>query len=179
MDELVLFYPVGHQNHRKPGHPERPERVEVIWSAFQKAGWWTKVRQIEPLQIPTGVLESVHTHAYLNLLELSCRRSGQLDADTYTTPRSWELAHHAGGGALAVAEAVWQGTARRGFALCRPPGHHAMRWRRASRTPGSPATRLPVQRTTWGRSDLTSASRRSSLTLPGVQLAVTPEGRLC
>ena len=46
--------------------------------------------------------------------------------DTYTTPATWELAHRAAGGAAALASAIWEGKAKRGFALTRPPGHHAM-----------------------------------------------------
>jgi acetoin utilization deacetylase AcuC-like enzyme len=45
--------------------------------------------------------------------------------DTYTTTSSWQLALNAAGGAMAVATEVWQGKAQRGFALTRPPGHHA------------------------------------------------------
>jgi acetoin utilization deacetylase AcuC-like enzyme len=75
--------------------------------------------------LPDRVLRVVHSPAYLNLLELSCRRGGHLDADTYVTPASWNLAHQAAGGATAVASAVWEGQAKRGFALSRPPGHHA------------------------------------------------------
>jgi acetoin utilization deacetylase AcuC-like enzyme len=127
MEELAIFYPSGHQAHSKSGHPERPERVEVIWAALKKADWWGRAVQVSPLDVPIAVLHAVHTPAYLNLLELSCRRSGQLDADTYTTPKSWNLAHQAAGGAITVAEAVWQREAKRGLALCRPPGHHAMR----------------------------------------------------
>jgi acetoin utilization deacetylase AcuC-like enzyme len=127
MDELILFYPTGHQEHFQGGHPERPERVEVIWKALQIAEWWGQVAQVYPVEVSEKVLKAVHTPAYLNLLELSCRRGGHLDADTYTTPQSWDLAHKSAGGAIAVAEAVWQRKWRRGFALCRPPGHHAMR----------------------------------------------------
>ena len=32
MQLLTLYYPEGHQAHYFPGHPERPERVEVIRS---------------------------------------------------------------------------------------------------------------------------------------------------
>ncbi len=127
MNELSVFYPSGHQGHFKHGHPERPERVEVIWGALKEAAWWERAAQAAPLEVPEQVLHSVHTSAYLNLLELSCRRGGQLDADTYVTPKSWGLAHQAAGGAIAVVEAVWQRKAKRGLALCRPPGHHAMR----------------------------------------------------
>jgi acetoin utilization deacetylase AcuC-like enzyme len=49
----------------------------------------------------------------------------RLDPDTYTVPETLELAYQAAGGAVAIASAVWQMNARRGFALSRPPGHHA------------------------------------------------------
>jgi acetoin utilization deacetylase AcuC-like enzyme len=45
--------------------------------------------------------------------------------DTYTTMDSWRLALNAAGGGVAVGRAVWEGRSRRGFALARPPGHHA------------------------------------------------------
>jgi acetoin utilization deacetylase AcuC-like enzyme len=127
MHDLALFYPDGHQAHARKGHPERPERVEVIWSALQKEPYWAQVEQVGPAQIPASILEGVHSPAYLNLLEMACRRGSQLDADTYTTPGSWNLALQAAGGAVAVSQAVWNREAKRGFALCRPPGHHAMR----------------------------------------------------
>lgn len=127
MKDIILFYPKGHQAHAKMGHPERPERIEVIWSALQEESWWGQAEQVEAAPVPMAVLESVHSPAYLNLLEMACRRGGYLDADTYTTPQSWNLALQAAGGALAVAQAVWTQEAKRGFALCRPPGHHAMR----------------------------------------------------
>lgn len=47
--------------------------------------------------------------------------------DTYTTKTSWGLALQAAGGAISVANSVWRGEAQRGFALTRPPGHHATR----------------------------------------------------
>ena len=125
MDEFVWFYPQGHEAHQARGHPERPERVEVIRTAMEQAGLWDKYPKIAPVTIPEHVLQRIHSPAYLNLLEMACRRGGHLDADTYVTASSWNLAHQAAGGGVAVAQAVWHGKARRGFALTRPPGHHA------------------------------------------------------
>ncbi|RPI34370.1 MAG: histone deacetylase [Chloroflexota bacterium] len=125
MDDLVYFYPEGHEAHFERGHPERPERVEAIRSALQAAGWWDPYPRLEPVSLAPDVLKTVHNPAYVSLLEAVCRMDGHLDSDTYTTPDSWRLAHQAAGGAAAVASQVWQGKARRGFALCRPPGHHA------------------------------------------------------
>ncbi len=127
MEEMVYFYPEGHSAHFEPEHPERPERVETIRTALVDAGLWDRYPKVSPIDITADLLSSVHTPAYLNLLEMTCRRAGQLDSDTFTTQASWELAHRAAGGAAAAASFVWQGKAKRGFALARPPGHHAMR----------------------------------------------------
>lgn len=127
MDDLVYFYPEGHAVHYEANHPERPERVEVIRLALQQRGWWENYPKLSPLPLPDNILLNVHSKEYLNLLEISCQRGGHLDADTYLTPASWRLALSAAGGAASVAQAVWQGQARYGFALTRPPGHHAMR----------------------------------------------------
>lgn len=125
MEDLVLYYPVGHEAHFAAGHPERPERFETIRQVLVAADLWDMFLHVEPLQLPDIVLRAIHTPVYLDRLEVTCRRSGWFDSDTYTTPASWDLAHKAAGGGAAVAAAVWEGQARRGFALTRPPGHHA------------------------------------------------------
>lgn len=127
MRNLALFYPEGHQAHAEYGHPERPERVEVIREALQQAGLWENALQVTPVPLSPSLLESVHSRDYLSLLERVSQRGGHLDADTYVTQASWKLALQAAGGAVALAHRVWNREARTGLALTRPPGHHAMR----------------------------------------------------
>ncbi len=129
MDDLVYFYPEGHQAHFEQGHPERPERVEAIRQALREAGWWDEFPRLEPEDVPEGVLHRIHDPEYLSHLKMVCQRGQRYDMDTYTTPESWQLALNAAGGGIAVADAVWQREAKRGFALTRPPGHHATRVR--------------------------------------------------
>lgn len=127
MDEMVFYYPQGHAAHFETGHPERPERVETLCESLQAAGWWHLYPHLEPFPLPEALLLAVHDPAYLAILRAACQRGQHLDMDTYTTPASWQLALNAAGGAIALATAVWSGAARRGFALTRPPGHHATR----------------------------------------------------
>jgi acetoin utilization deacetylase AcuC-like enzyme len=125
MFDIVYFYPENHQKHAHPGHPERPERVEAIRTALKGAGWWDPYPHLNPLEFPMEVLASVHTAKHLSFIEYASKQGGRLDPDTYLTPHSWELALQAVGGGASVALAVWGGDAKRGFALTRPPGHHA------------------------------------------------------
>lgn len=122
MRELSLFYPTGHENHHAPNHPERPERVEAIRKALSGADLWQEAFLVSPVEIPEKVLKAIHTPGHLERIRSAVN---YLDADTYLTPASGQLAYNAAGGGIAVAESIWEGEARRGFALTRPPGHHA------------------------------------------------------
>ncbi len=125
MNELVLFYPRGHEAHAEFGHPERPERVEALRNALREEGIWEEASLLEPAPLGDEILENVHHPAYLKHLKAACQSGQRLDMDTYITPASWQLALNAAGGAVAVARSVWRRDSRRGFALTRPPGHHA------------------------------------------------------
>ena len=125
MHDLVFFYPENHADHFEPGHPERPERVETIRTALAGVGWWERFPHLDPVEPSMDVLSAIHEMNYLRTLEAACAQGSHLDMDTYTTTASWQLALNSAGGAMAVAEAVWKDKATRGFALCRPPGHHA------------------------------------------------------
>ena len=129
MESLVIFFPEGHQKHYIYGHPERPERIQAIREGLEEAGYWNAYPVIPP-QLPTAeLLEAVHDQDYLALLERTSRKEQMLDPDTYATIDSWQLALNAAGGALAVIEQVWERDAHTGFALTRPPGHHATKFR--------------------------------------------------
>ena len=125
MQDLVIFYPNHHEDHFEPGHPERPERVEAIKKALEDKEIWQPFPHLEPIPLPTEVLHTVHTSKYLTQIQTASQSGQRIDMDTYITSHSWDLALNAAGGAAAVAEAVWTRSANRGFALCRPPGHHA------------------------------------------------------
>jgi len=125
MKDIALFYPEGHEAHAEYGHPECPERVDVIHEALKKNGIWDESVQVEPLELSQDLLMSIHDINYLERLEHVSLSGLRLDMDTYTTRDSWEIAKKAAGGAIAVAKDVWYQNVKRGFALTRPPGHHA------------------------------------------------------
>ena len=133
MVDLIYFYPDGHEKHAEDGNPERPQRVEAAVNGLKSIGWWDIYPKIKPKELSAKLLAEVHSPEYLEWLPSFSSQGQHIDGDTYTTPHSWSLALKAAGGAAAVAQLVWNndlidtGSPLRGFALSRPPGHHAKR----------------------------------------------------
>lgn len=125
MSDIIYYYPTNHEQHFEAGHPERPARIKAIYQWLEEANLWEPYPKADPLKISKKVLESIHTPHHLARLEAACKHGQRLDTDTYLTAASWQIALNSMGGAAAVAQAVWRKEAKRGFALTRPPGHHA------------------------------------------------------
>jgi acetoin utilization deacetylase AcuC-like enzyme len=127
MHQIAFFYPDGHEAHYRWGHAERPERVETIRKVLTDEGIWQKGLQLPAQGIPNAVLNAIHSQHLLDSVRTHSENEEDYDLDTYLTKASWQLALNAAGGASAVASAVWRREAGVGFALTRPPGHHATR----------------------------------------------------
>ena len=73
-------------------------------------------------------LKLCHSEKYINHVKKFCEDGGgYLDADTYTNEYSYEAAVIAVGGLIDLVKQVIDGKLKNGFALLRPPGHHAER----------------------------------------------------
>lgn len=83
--------------------------------------------KVEATPVPMEQLLEVHLQQYIDQVkEVTDRGGGNLDPDTYVNDRSYEVALLAAGGLLNLVQAVLEGQVNNGFALVRPPGHHAM-----------------------------------------------------
>lgn len=67
----------------------------------------------------------MHPEAYIDRVEEYCAQGAAFDADTPTSPGSWEAALRAAGGACAMVDALMANGASCAFSGLRPPGHHA------------------------------------------------------
>jgi acetoin utilization deacetylase AcuC-like enzyme len=107
-----------------PGHPERPERAEVmdvIADTWRKRGG----EVVAPRAATADQLARVHDASYIERIAATSGRATALDPDTYTSPESYEIALLAAGAAIDAVERVVGGSHSSALALVRPPGHHA------------------------------------------------------
>ena len=125
MSVAVAWNPACRHHYGGAGHPERPQRFEVVLDALRWPELAPLVTWVEAPLPPRAVIERVHPARYIDMLEaLAARGGGALDADTFLGPRSWETVLACAGVALtAVEQGMQRGSA---FGITRPPGHHAL-----------------------------------------------------
>jgi acetoin utilization deacetylase AcuC-like enzyme len=124
---LTLIHSEHFAEHQTPpGHPERPERAEVMDVV---AGRWKSrgVDVVPPSAVTREQLLRVHDADYVRRISETAGRAVKLDPDTYTSPESHEIALLAAGAAVQAVNHAMSGPQHRALALVRPPGHHAER----------------------------------------------------
>ncbi len=108
------------------GHPEGPQRIEAINKMLEEEKVFSAYTIIEPRPATKEEVYLIHTPSYFKKIkETSGRERVYLDPDTSTSARSYETALLAAGGLLKAADMIMEEKIKNGFALVRPPGHHA------------------------------------------------------
>ena len=125
---LTLFTSSRFADHlTPPGHPERVERhavMQAVASEFRQRGGDVR----EPRAATGDEIRRVHERDYLTLIMETAGRAVALDADTFTSPETYDVACLAAGAAVSAVDHVLDGgPGTRALALVRPPGHHAER----------------------------------------------------
>ena len=105
---MKLIYNELFLQHQTDGlHPESCQRLQAFEGVVQTS-----------LPDGTPYISLVHTPAYIQKVKDACKMGANLDGDTMTSLNSFKVAVHAIGATMLAA-------AQNGFALVRPPGHHA------------------------------------------------------
>ena len=110
---------------RETVHPERPDRLRAIRQHLSATGLWERCNPLEARRATPEELHLVHTPEHCRVVQEHCLASKDFRSDTYAVEASWEAALLSCGAVVEMSLAVARGDQRNGFALVRPPGHHA------------------------------------------------------
>jgi acetoin utilization deacetylase AcuC-like enzyme len=107
---MDIFFDPIFLKHDTGFHPENAGRLELILDYLGKTT--KKPRSGE------AYLDIAHTQDYIEQVQMLSKLGGSLDPDTPLSRHSYDAACYAAGAAIDASECG-------GFALVRPPGHHA------------------------------------------------------
>jgi len=118
-----------YMNHQAgPFHPESPQRLEVIYAMLEESDMAGRFQEVPVREAEKKELLLIHSPEYIDRVAATEGKPfSSLDPDTSTSPGSYEAALLASGGLCQAISMVITGELVNGFALVRPPGHHAER----------------------------------------------------
>ena len=112
-------------HHMGQFHVETPQRLEVIYRMIDEKITFS-LDKIKPRLATEDELTLIHTPDHVNMIKSTDGKEHvQLDPDTSTSAKSWEVACLATGGVLNAVDSIMEEKIQNAFALVRPPGHHA------------------------------------------------------
>ena len=115
--------------HDMRGHPENSDRLRAISEELDRRQYWQYFSAIKSRTVTDEELNWVHQSGYLfEIKSLSEMGGGYFDPnsqDTYLNEFSFDAAKIAAGSNIELNLAVYDRKVDSGFALLRPPGHHA------------------------------------------------------
>src|SRR5947209_1955211 len=127
MKTALVHHPIYAKHDTGPGHPEMPQRYEVVMDALRRdEDLWGRLNEITPEKASKGIVQAAHSPQHFRFVENAFADGvDRLDADTTISMKSFDASLFAAGGAVAAVDAVMQGEADNAFVAVRPPGHHA------------------------------------------------------
>ena len=123
----LLFDDSFKEHFAQYSHPECPERLDAVTEGFRRNALWEAAKHFAPRPAKLDELTLVHDRTYVTrLLQIfDQHKTGNLDPDTFFSKGTKVAALGAAGGGIDLATAVHNREIDWGWALVRPPGHHA------------------------------------------------------
>ena len=124
--ETQIGYSKDFSRHDNAGHPENAQRLQAMMGELQNTSFYDELDFFEPALIDEKALHSLHSDEMIQQIkDISSAGDSWLDLDTYVCKSDYETARKAASGLLQISMNILGGKADNGFALVRPPGHHA------------------------------------------------------
>lgn len=122
----IVTDPIYMAHQTVEGHPERPERLEVIYDMLDIGNFRRFFHHIPARPAENKELLAVHSPEYIKRIAATDGKEfSSLTPDTSTSEHSYRAALMAAGGLFQAVAASVSGAVTNAFVLARPPGHHA------------------------------------------------------
>ena len=121
----LIVYSDRFLEHDQFNHPENSERLVSIMRTLRKSKTFEKLNIISPQPLDEKDILEVHSEEMIKKIRELSETGGWIDLDTYVCLGSYDIARLAAGGVVMLASKIISGEDENGFALVRPPGHHA------------------------------------------------------
>lgn len=124
---MSLVYSPEYNNHQNKYHIENKSRTDAIMENLSKKSFFNKLEVLKPDYAQLNDILSVHSREHVIFIDKFCQYGGgNIDFDTYATPKTYQTALLSAGGAICASNLVLGGD-KWAFSISRPPGHHATR----------------------------------------------------
>ncbi|GAA5848824.1 hypothetical protein JCM8547_006356 [Rhodosporidiobolus lusitaniae] len=130
---MTLHAPLPRYDSNDP-HPEQPARITGIYQKLQDGGLLTRMQRVAVREVLREEVMLVHSEGHWDRVRATgfqtveyletCKEFFER-LSLYVNPESAFAARLSCGGVIEMCRAVAEGQIRNGFAIVRPPGHHA------------------------------------------------------
>lgn len=116
--------------HDLPDHPETAQRLIAINAEMERQKIWMQLTPVDTRMATLEELKFAHQQVYIDEIEMLSKDGegfyNDYNHDTYLNHATFDAAKMAAGSNINLNLAVYDRKIDRGFALLRPPGHHAL-----------------------------------------------------
>lgn len=127
MQTAFVYDPLFLNHDTGQSHPERSQRLTAAHDLLGAQSWFGDLIRIKPEKASLDWVRLIHDSRYVDRVEQACSQGQRhIDSpDVSISPESCDVALNAAGSVIKIADQVVTGKVDNGFALVRPPGHHA------------------------------------------------------
>ncbi|MYB35042.1 MAG: histone deacetylase [Gammaproteobacteria bacterium] len=127
MKTAYIYDPIFLDHDTGMGHPETSQRLASAHTHLISQDFFSKLNLFQARDAEIKWVETIHQPDYIERVKSSCEAGMRMidTPDVQVCPESYNVSIKATGSLLELADRVMAGEVDNGFAMVRPPGHHA------------------------------------------------------
>lgn len=127
MKTAYIYDPIFLDHDTGMGHPETSRRLVSAHAHLASQDFFSKLTLLKPRDAELKWVETIHHPNYIERVKSSCEAGMHMidTPDVQVCSESYNVSIKAAGSLLELVDRIMTGEVDNGFAMVRPPGHHA------------------------------------------------------